>query len=570
MLLTALLLTLPLLAADTRNTDLPDTNTHFKLRKYETRAEWEAHKAKLRKQILSATGLFPIPPHATPPHAEVFGRLERKGYSVEKVLLETMPGYFVGGNLYRPLDAGKHPAVLNAHGHWEYGRLENETLNSAPSFGISMARQGFVVFAWDMVGYNDTVQTPHDFGTPAEKLWQFGPLQLQLWNSIRAMDFVTSLPDVDASNVGMAGPSGGATQTLLLAAIDDRVQFAAPANMVSTTMQGGDTCENSPGLRMNTNTVEMAAMFAPKPLLLTSATGDWTSTTPEVEFPAVQQIYALYGAAGNVENVHIDAPHNFNQANREAVYRFFNKHARKQDTKYAEHGIKMEMLQNMLALHNRTLPADAVDYAGVLEDWKKLPVAVDSDVSRERMRLAMLVEWPAEIADSPAGAKLMLVRDQSGQQVPAQWIAGTGAPVVVVHPQGMQTALQDAEVVKLRAAHRPLLLIDAFQTGSSVAPRDRTARHFLAFNVSDAAGRVQDIATAIAYLQKKSNAPVELLGIGDAELWTAVAAAISPAPVRLIHPPALAFTDEQLLQEFPVPGFQRAGGVAEVKRLLQR
>src|SRR3954447_3603278 len=180
-------------ARDARNVDLPNTDTHFAPRSYATRAEWEVRTAHLRKQILSAAGLIPLLPK-NDLHPQIFGRIEKGDYSIEKVLLETLPGYYLGGNLYRPLrsaPAEGFPAVLSPHGHWSYGRLEHTDVASVPARAISLARQGYVVFAYDMVGYNDTIQTPHDFGdTPREQLWAFGPFGLQLWNSIRALDFV--------------------------------------------------------------------------------------------------------------------------------------------------------------------------------------------------------------------------------------------------------------------------------------------------------------------------------------------------------------------------------------------
>jgi hypothetical protein len=267
-------------AQDARNTDSITLDTHLPLPHFTTLEDWEKRKAFLRNQILVSTGLSPMP-EKTPLHPQVFGRIEGKGYTIEKVLIETMPGFYLGGNLYRPRDGrGKHPGVLNPHGHWPYGRLENQPLYSGPSLGISLARQGYVVFAYDMVGYNDTIQVPHRFGSAEERLWSFGPLALQLWDSIRALDFLASLPDVDAAQLGVTGASGGGTQTFLLTAIDDRVQFASPVNMVSAIMQGGDLCENAPELRLGTSNVEIAAMFAPKPMLVVSATGDWTRNVP--------------------------------------------------------------------------------------------------------------------------------------------------------------------------------------------------------------------------------------------------------------------------------------------------
>src|SRR5262249_23659562 len=151
-------------------------------RTYKTLEEWQSRKEVLRKQILSAAGLMPLfPKNSLRP--QIFGRIEKQDYSIEKVLLETLPGFYLGGNLYRPLKAAPRegfPGVLSPHGHWDYGRLENTAIASVPARAINLARQGYVVFAYDMVGYNDTLQTPHDFGNkPSEQLWAFGPLGLQ-------------------------------------------------------------------------------------------------------------------------------------------------------------------------------------------------------------------------------------------------------------------------------------------------------------------------------------------------------------------------------------------------------
>ena len=146
-----------------------------------------------------------------------------------------------------------------------------------------------------MVGFNDTVQTPHSFRGWEEDLWSFNPMGLQLWNSIRAVDYLQSLPGVEARRIAVTGASGGGTQTFLLAAVDDRVGYAAPVNMVSAYMQGGDPCEEAPGLRLDTFNVEIAAMMAPRPMLLVSSTRDWTRHTPVEEFPEIRRIYELYG-----------------------------------------------------------------------------------------------------------------------------------------------------------------------------------------------------------------------------------------------------------------------------------
>ena len=260
-------------------------------------------------------------PERTPLNANVFGDVTRHDYIVSKVYFESLPGFFVTGNLYRPIGDGPFPAILSPHGHWAYGRLENSAIASVPGRAINLARQGFVVFTYDMIGYNDSRQLEHRaFGGPREKLWGLSIAGLQLWNGIRGLDFLESLPYVRRDRIGATGASGGGTQVFLLAAVDERVAVAAPVNMISLQMQGGCLCENQPGLRLDTNNVEIAATIAPRPLLMVSATGDWTTNTLEREYPAVRALYALQGAADRVHAVRFEAPHNYNRESREAVY----------------------------------------------------------------------------------------------------------------------------------------------------------------------------------------------------------------------------------------------------------
>src|SRR5207302_5436304 len=141
-------------------------------------------------------------------------------------------------------------------------------------------------------------------------LWGLSLAGLQLWNSIRSLDFLQSRPEVDPERIGAAGASGGGTQTFLLAAVDERVKVAVPVNMISLHMQGGCLCENPPGLRLDTNNLEIAATIAPRPLLMIAATGDWTAETLEVEFPEMRRFYALLGAGGRLAAPRFEAPHN--------------------------------------------------------------------------------------------------------------------------------------------------------------------------------------------------------------------------------------------------------------------
>ncbi len=604
-------------AQDARNTDIVTTDTHLPLPQFSDLKTWEERKAFLRNQILVAAGLSPMP-EKTPLHPQVFGKIEEKDYTIEKVLIETLPGFFLGGNLYRPRNGqAKHPGILNPQGHWPYGRLENQPLYSGPSLGISLARQGYVVFAYDMVGYNDTIQVPHRFGSPEQRLWSFGPLGLQLWDSIRALDFLASLDDVDPARIGVTGASGGGTQTFLLTAVDDRIQFASPVNMVSAIMQGGDLCENAPGLRLNTSNVEIAAMFAPKPMLLVSATGDWTHNVPKEEYPAIKRIYDLYGKGDQVEVVQIDAPHNYNRLSREAVYRFFAKHnpGLTDSRELTEHDIDVPMVQELAVLSNRALPADANTLAGVSAGWQMAALKqnnqapLDRMFMRYRLRMTLAVETPEDVigeiqegtanhrsvADGAAeGRPVVLGRASKGDRVPGIWFSGkddNSTVAIVVDPNGSAAALNSEVVKRLRQEGRTIQLLDVFQTGSARAPRpgdptlgsmpklpddadeearaDATAGYgkFFTFNVSVDAARVQDILTAIAYA-KRAGRSVEVFASGDAALWATFAAAVNEDPVTL-HLDNVPELDSgaDYLRHFNVPGILKAGGLEMAQRL---
>ncbi|MEO9004146.1 MAG: acetylxylan esterase [Ginsengibacter sp.] len=300
-------------------------NTIYEMPIYKTREDWEKRKKFLKTQILVAAGLWPIPLD-NPLNPHYYKKIEHDKYSVETVSIETYPGYFLVGDLYKPKGKGPFPAILTPHGHFEFGRFNNDSINSIPGRCINFAMQGYAVFSYDMVGYNDTRQVSHIFARDSiSQLYGINLLGLQLRNSIRALDFLLSLPDIDTTRVGITGASGGGTQVFLLTAVDDRFQATAPVNMVSNNMQGGDLCEGAPGLRINAFNVEFSAMVAPKPLLLISDTYDWTYNTRNTIMPMVKSIYSLYNAEDKLKNAHFDYIHNYNKASREAAYEFFGK-----------------------------------------------------------------------------------------------------------------------------------------------------------------------------------------------------------------------------------------------------
>jgi hypothetical protein len=224
-------------------------------------------------------------------------------------------------------------------------RFEQGGRSRFQSMCVQLARMGCVVWQWDMLGNSDSqqlsMQLVHGFKTQrpemntAENWGLFSPqaeahlqsaMGLQTWNSIRSVDFLLTLPEVDPSRIAITGASGGGTQTMLLAAVDPRVTLSFPAVMVSTAMQGGCTCENASLLRVNTGNIEFAGLFAPKPQGMTCA-NDWTKEMSSKGFPELKQLYTLLGAPNNVmlkRGEHF--PHNYNAVSRSAFYTWLNRH----------------------------------------------------------------------------------------------------------------------------------------------------------------------------------------------------------------------------------------------------
>ena len=352
------------LPKDQRLNPPKDLDGYFPFAPSSSVPDWTQRADRVRMQMRVALGLWPAPPK-TPLHPVIHGKIDQGDYTVEKVFFESVPGFFVTGNLYRPAGApGKRPGVLCPHGHWDNGRfmdhgperIRQEIAQGAERFEeggrsvlqarcVQLARMGCVVFHYDMIGYADSQQIPmaiaHGFSrqrpemtgpkdwglfSPQAESYVQSVMGLQTWNSIRSLDFLLGLDDVDPERIAVTGASGGGTQTFVLCALDSRPAVAFPAVMVSTAMQGGCTCENASLLRIDTGNVEFAALFAPKPLGMTAA-NDWTREMPSKGFPELKQHYALLGAPENVmlkPLLHFE--HNYNHISRSAMYSWLNKH----------------------------------------------------------------------------------------------------------------------------------------------------------------------------------------------------------------------------------------------------
>ena len=507
-----------------------DIKTHYSPVNYKTREEWGSYANWLKRHVAVSLALEPEPPRP-PLKPEVFGKWAGRGYTCEKVYFESLPGFFATGNLYRPSEnpEKKHPGILCPHGHWADGRLhDRDARGSVIARCIQLARMGAVVFSYDMIGYNDSCQLSH---RPFEGEEHFGLslMALQTWNSIRFVDFISDLPDVDETRIGVTGASGGGTQTFALTAIDSRISIAAPICMISYQMQGGCACENSPLLRIDATNVDIARLFAPKPMFMGSCTGDWTKDTAEEELPAIKNIYRIYDSEDNLMHHHIDFEHNYNLEMREQVYRFFNKY---------------------LFMQSSSDPINETDvgrppHRDRLVWWgRKSP----EEISRDELRRIWRERSEAILRPhlkSPKSARTRL-----GDLLPH----ALGVTLTSVE----QFAGKDAQSIEVNRSGKQIKITEKLPL---TYPEDQI-RYFSAYNRTPFADRVHEI---LGILQDMDDG-VKLIGVQNAGPAVLIAAALSGKVVEVEADMNGfdALKDEDWQRHMDTPSIRQIGGLATV------
>ena len=576
-------------------------NMSYEMPVYYSREDRLERAEELRTHILVSAGLWPDP-GSCPMNAQIYAIVDQEDYTIQKVYFESYPGFYVTGNLYRPKNMDPpHPAVLTPHGHWDDGRLNDTDRCSVPARCINLARQGYVVFSYDMVGYLDSKQVSHDFADSREHaLNGISLMGLQLRNSICSLDFLSSLPDVDGDRIGCTGGSGGGTQTFMAAAIDDRVGYSAPVNMISAHFQGGCLCENMPGLRLDTFNVEIGALAAPRPMLMVASTGDWTEDTPDVEYPMTRTIYELFDAEDALDYVLLDYPHNYNLASREAVYAWFAEWLLEagDPEPYVEEPYVVELEELLLNFPGDEQPPGDMDESSLTDLLKQ--------IGRDSLDAA----WPAsgetlEAFGEVYGTALEHVLypglgDEVGVDVhvveelekesfsaekfllslsgTAHWIPGwhfhppgtAGGAALLLHSRGKNFAAgEKADLIAiLLISGFDVMLVDPFLVGEHDAAPSQTARnedygYFTTYNRTRAQDRVRDVLTALAFLHERHDDDVYLIGLDEeAGLWALLAAAMTHDLGGIVADGLdMRFDDDTLMDMVFMPGLARAGGI---------
>ena len=337
---------------------------------YSNKQEWEARRAELKSCLPSAVRLDKAP--AKPDSKPILTKIRKMdGYTVQNVALEVVPGFYVCGSIYRPAKIkGKIPVVLCPNGHFGDGRYNPDIQKRC----AGLARMGAMSISYDLFAWGESA-------LQFESKYHQKALAntMQALNSTRLLDYLLSFDYADSDRVGITGGSGGGSHTMLMSAIDDRIDVSVPTVMMSAIHYGGCPCESGNPIHLcggGTNNVELAALFAPKPQLIISDGGDWTQNVPVLEFPHLQHVYGFYGAQDKVENAHFaNEKHDYGPSKRTAMYHFMAKYLKldeskvfDKDGKLDESAITVEKPNDMKVFgdNGEKLPANA------LKDFDKL------------------------------------------------------------------------------------------------------------------------------------------------------------------------------------------------------
>ena len=284
---------------------------------YNNKEQWEARRDSLRREVRQRLELDKFLDSCTlkPLLSKV---RKHDGYTTQNICIELTPGQHLFGTIYASTKKGKHALIVCPDGHWPYRYRKDEQQRLG-----TLARMGAVCVDFDLYGWGESEK---EVGAEAHHTSRAHVYQAACGYVL--LDYMLkNRKDIDPKRIGVMGGSGGGTHTVLLSLLDERVTASAPVVHLASHFDGGCPCESGKPVQLSgggTCEPELAAIMAPKPMLVVSDGGDWTSSVPTLEFPYLQRIYSFYDAKDKVRNVHLpNERHDFKENKRQAVYDFF-------------------------------------------------------------------------------------------------------------------------------------------------------------------------------------------------------------------------------------------------------
>lgn len=574
-----------------------------------TKEAAEARKQETRARFLDSIG--GLPDYNGPLNPRVTGVLTNAVYAMENVIFESLPGFYVTANVYRPAAPGRYPAVLMSSGHTTTGKTESHRM------AANLAAKGFVSLAYDPIGLGERIQAldpktrKHGAGCCANEHLHFGAQAMLvglsgaryfIWDAKRAIDYLVSRPDVDADRIGAAGCSGGGCSTTYIAALDARVKAAAPAcylNSYRLLFAGPhpDTEMVTPGfLAAGLDHADFLEMTAPKPWLILATEGDFfTPPAVKMVYDESRRWYELYGAADNVQMFMGPGPHGTPLETREQLYAWMIRWLKNGEGDPKEHEIPLYTDEQLV-----------VTKSGQVEDEPRSRKVFD--LVRAEYQARRELRGPDELRHYLGGLKIqtdrrppnvrvleskpegalqrsrIAIRTEPGLEVEG-WLSvpraqGTRPALVIVHDATSESlaaaaARQGSIVLELEPRDSPASYDKRVYLGKNWMANlraDNIGRNL-------AAMRAHDILTAVDVLTSRPDVDAnQISGIAReaSGVWLLLAAAVDPRLKnvwldRTPHSLAAALdqsTNDRLFDAL-LPGFLLYWDLGDVARLIQ-
>lgn len=507
--------------------------------------DWEKRRKEIRGQLLNSLGLKPMPPK-TPLNPKTVGTVDREGYVIEKIILETRPGFFMPCNLYIPKGVEfPAPAIMYVHGHSETAKAAERIQTML----ANLAMKGYIALGIDGVGFGERGHEGHRCQALPLVVGQC-VLGLEIWDNIRAIDYLLTRPEVDKDRVGLTGSSGGGLQSTYMAAIEDRISVAMPVDFVTTfrafigTLRVHCICNHVPNVMRFADCSDLLSIFAPRPLLIGAGEFDHIFPSDGVRqaYSRVREIYRLYDAEDRVGVYVAPAVHGYLQPKREAAYEWFGKWYGN-DSEPQEVSVRQEKKETLDCFEGGEPPVGSESIATL--SYKRMfalqpsrrAANRDKDRLREIIREELFGGFPERCPVQPKvrgaaeGEKFTVERILFNPETHLT-IAGlfltpkTGKrphPVVIwVDPDGKASAAKSAEVARLIDMGFAVMLPDVRGYGESYDPRMhyRDEPEYLAVTDSVFLGRhllgmrVYDVMRCADYLAERKNLDLENIGVG--------------------------------------------------------
>lgn len=537
-----------------------------------------AYQKNLHEQFLKAIGGLP---ERTPLSAKVTGTVQRDGYRVEKVIFESQPRHYVTALLFLP-DAKRFaspvPGVLVPCGHSDNGKAHD----AYQTMGALLALNGMAALVFDPIDQGERSQMPSALpklqGTTAHTTLAVGSILLgrstarfEVWDGMRAIDYLQSRPEIAPNRIGVTGNSGGGTQTSYLMALDDRIKAAAPSCYITgfeallSTIGPQDGEQNIFGqIASGLDHADYLMMRAPTPILLCAATkdffdiqGTWTS------FRYAKRLYTRLGVPERISLLENDAEHNYNVEQRTGVVRWMARWLLGNDKPIVEP--KIELLKDDefrctpdgQAMHlegarstydlNRDYEKELA--AGRKELWEKTPRAEMLQTVRQIAGIRPLAELPEPNVRDRGGIECnglnmekIIIEPEDGIFLPALLLSPKQKPatgiVLYVHEGGKNAAVAvGGPLESLVKSGRIVLAVDLRGTGETQSKRgwgdlfgSDTKDVLTAYLLgrSYVGMRAQDILTCVRFLRETHQRPIDLVAVGHVCVPALHAAALEP------------------------------------------